>query len=336
MNRRLFLTWHAVGAAAVVLGFAVWVIVRDLPLGRAVGYDRDFLLATGWASLGLFGIVFAHILRKYVHKLGVSPEFRMKVSIEDLEKAETVLNSIRRQVLGGTLTERSDILKAAKDALKRHKVHRILRIELREGELGGPPWHVLAFPTFPLGKMFHWMHAHTFYGLAAGILVLLHGGNALHPGIGGVLEGLALLVVVSGIIGAFLWATGPAVLTARERDLSTEKAFALERNLGRKVEAAFETVEASLLPDLRKLESAGSDFPERARETLGVVTMKAPTATGVKDLLALLGQRHAVQRELKALMRVRLRMHLWRVVHIPAAMVLVVFVAVHVASVFWY
>ncbi len=333
LNRRLFQSWHGAIAGAIVLSFVGWMLATGVPAGREPGYDRTFLLATGWATLALFLVVLLHVTRKYVHKLGISPEFRMRVPIGELERAETELNAIRRQVAGGTLTDRGDVLRAAKTALRRHGVHKILRVEIEPGDgPNAPAWRVLAHPTFPLGKMFHWMHAHLFYGLAAGVLVFLHGGGALQAGLGGVLTVLALVVVGSGLVGIWFWATGPARMTADERDLSAEKAFALHENLERKVRAAYDDVDESLRAEVRSLEDAGEDFAARAKALLA----KSAGASGLTDLFALLGQRRRVAAELRRLMRRRSRMHAWRVLHIPVAIVLAAAVVVHLVSVLRY
>lgn len=331
MNLRLFQSWHGAAAGALVLAFTAWKLAAGIPAGRAPGYDRTFLLATGWASLALFLVVLAHVLRKYVHKLGVSPEFRMRVPVRDLEEAETALFAVRRAVEGGTLSEERDVRRAAEAALKKHGVQRILRIELERPE-GGGPLRVLALPTFPLGRMFRWMHAHLFYGAAAGALVLLHGGGALTAGLGGGLTLLALLVVLSGVVGALTWAKGPARMTAAERDLTAEKAHAIHENLARKVEVAYGAVEPALAERVRALEAAGADFPERARE----LVRASRGAPGLADLLALLGQRRRVGLELARLRRAKLFMHAWRVLHLPAAVVLLALLVLHVVSVLRY
>ncbi len=333
MNRRLFQSWHGVIAAAIVVSYLIWKFAANIPIGRAPGYDRTFLLATGWTSLALFLLVLLHVSRKYVHKLGISPEFKMKVPIRDLEKAETELNAIRRAVAGGTLTDREDILRAARAALQNNRVQRVLRIEVEQNTEGGDPaWRVLALPTFPLGKMFRWMHAHLYYGAAAGLLVLLHGGGALQAGLGGILTVLSLLVVASGLVGIWFWATGPVRMTREERDVSAEKAFALNENLERKVRTAYGDVASSLHDELRSLEKAGDDFVERASS----LAQKHRGSPGLTDLLALLGQRHRVARELERLTRRKLLMHAWRVLHVPIAIVLLAFVVIHVVAVLRY
>ncbi len=337
MNRRLFLSWHSVLAFAVVAGFVAWMIAGGMSPGRGPGYHRGFLLATGWTTLGLFSIVITHVMRKYAHKLGVSPEFRMRMPIEELERAEMALNEIRRKVMGGALSARADIHRAARNALKEHGVQKLLRIQLEPGtRVGDPSWRVLALPTFPLGKMFHWMHAHLFYGIAALMLVVLHAGYALRPGMGGSLEVLAGFVAITGIVGVYFWSTGPAKLTEREGDLTTEKAFALDKNLERKVDAAFEGVDPALHSEFKALQTDGGGFAEQAKLVRSKVASSGQVPAGVNDLLALLGQQNAVRGELRALRRIRMRMHAWRVVHIPAAILLLVLVAIHIYSVFAY
>lgn len=333
MNRRLFQSWHGVIAALIVVACLVWKIAASIPFGRAPGYDRTFLLATGWTALLLFLFVLLHVGRKYVHKLGISPEFKMRVPIRDLENTETELNAIRRQIAGGTLIDRNDVLRASQAALKKHRVQRVLCVEVEPGTgPGEPAWRVVARPTFPLGMMFTWMHAHLFYGAAAGLLVLMHGGGALQAGLGGILTVLSTLVVASGLVGIYFWATGPLRMTREERDISAEKAFALNENLERKVRAAYAEVDPALHGELHALEAARADFGERAR----ALAQSKKGSAGLTDLLALLGQRQRVAGELEKLMRKRLVMHAWRVLHVPAAIVLLAFVVIHVVAVLRY
>ena len=98
MNLSLFASPWAVFAALLSAGFVAWLVALGAEAGAREGSDVDILLASGWTTLAIMVGVCLYSLRKFVHKLGISPEFKMKVPLESLEQAERRLNEIRRQV----------------------------------------------------------------------------------------------------------------------------------------------------------------------------------------------------------------------------------------------
>lgn len=326
MNTVLFKSWHAIGAGALALGFTAWWAASGAG-------DRTFQLASGWAALALILVVLAYVLRKYVHKLGISPEFRMRVPIERLEKAESRLAELRARMVAERL-EDAEVLRRGRELLKQEGVHRVVKVRMETDPDGA---RVLrALPTGPLGSVARWMRVHLYYGIAAGVLVLLHGRISMHSGMGVALNLLSLLTIGSGLGGIWLWATGPRVLTDAERELSIERAHALRESLDRKVDEAYTELDPALKAILWNVEQAGDDFPQRAKAALAALPPSEDGGEAARDLLALLGQRQGVRREWEALMRVKQRMHRWRVLHIPGAILLMTAVVVHVFSVLWY
>jgi len=329
MNTVLFKSWHALVAATIVAGFMAWSIsVTDGSM------DRAFQIGTGWGALLLFVVVLGYVLRKYVHKLGISPEFRMRVPIEALEDAETRLAELRVQMAAGRLTDEADILKRAKAILRQARVQRVIKVRLEKSEQG--PRTLRAMPTGPLGSVARWMRAHLYYGIAAAVLVGMHGGLSLQSGMALALNGLTLLVVVSGLVGIAMWVTMPRLLTAAEHDLSIEKAHALRESLDRKIEAAYAEIDGPTRAIFEDVDRSPDEFSKRAAAALKAAPARAEGDRSAEDLLALLGQRHGVQKEWAALMRIKRRMNLWRLVHIPGALLLTFAVAIHVLSVLWY
>lgn len=337
MNRSLFTSWYALVAVIVAGGFVAWPWVMDIRTGPVAGSDRTFLLWSGWTALGLYLLVMAYVLRKYIHKMGISPEFRMKVGTARLEAAQKRLGAIRRQILAGTLTDARLIRDRARDALREEGVHRIVRAEVRPGADPRDPPHVIEIlPTEPLGRMAIWLRAHLYLGMAAAVLVLLHGGLAWDSPMARLLNGLSLFVIGSGLVGIAMWARGPTWLTRRERELSIEKTYALDRSLARRVTEARALIDPAIQPILHDVERGPGEFRQRAEAALQAVRELGTHVAEAQDLLAVLGQHHEVKRELHALWKIRMWINAWRVVHVPVALLLVVVVSIHVFSVLWY
>jgi hypothetical protein len=329
MSTVLFKSWHALAAAILVAAFFLWSSAATD--GASI---RTFQLASGWGALALFLIVLGYVLRKYVHKLGISPEFKMKVPIEKLEKAESRLSELRVQMASGRLVNRSDILKRANAILRQEGVRWVVKVRLEDGTASGQV--LRALPTGPLGGVAHWLRVHLYYGIAAAFLVGLHGRFALHSGISVLLNGFTFLVILSGLVGIVLWAAMPRLLTEAERDLSIEKAHALRESLDRKIEAAYAVLDPATRAIFRDVDRVGDRFPQHAAAALKAAPQRADGDRLAEDLMALLGQRHGVRREWESLMRIKRKMNLWRVVHIPGALILMSIVAIHVVSVLWY
>ncbi|MFT5052124.1 MAG: hypothetical protein ACI8QZ_003556 [Chlamydiales bacterium] len=329
MNTVLFKSWHALVAAIVVAAFVVWSSL--LPDGAA---DRDFQIVSGCAALLLLLVVLGYVLRKYVHKLGISPEFRMRVPIEKLERAETGLAEVRVQMAAGRLSGKRDILKRANAILREAGVRRVVKVRLEADDHGQAV--LRALPTGPLGTVARWMRAHLYYGIAAAILVGMHGGLSLHSGMALMLNGLTVVVVVSGLIGIAMWITMPRLLTEAEHDLSIEKAHALRESLDRKIEAAYAQIDPTTRVIFEDADRSGENFSERAGAALKAAPARDEGDRSAQDLLALLGQRQGVRADWESLTKIRRRMNMWRVVHLPSALLLTCAIAAHVVSVLWY
>ena len=329
MNTELFKSRHAFVAGLLLLGFAVWFFsTGDWESARS------FRFGSGWTALVLFAMVLAYVLRKNVHKAGISPEFKMRVPLAKLEKAESRLSGLRVLISSGKLTDPAEIMERGKAMLKQEGVQRVIKLRLLENAEGQQI--LRAVPTDPLGRMARWMHAHLYYGLAAGGMVWLHAGGMPQSSMGYALAGLTLVVVLSGIGGIFLWAVMPRILTKAERDLSVEKAHALLDSLDRKVASAYESVDASTRAVCEDVDKSGENFTQRIEAARKAAPEDAEARRQAEDLMALLGQRRQVRGEWKALMRIKQRMHVWRVVHLPAAVLLSVVILIHVVSVLWY
>jgi len=337
MNATLFRSRHALVAVGLVTLFIAFAVAGGAPLGRAPGHDRWYLITTGWVTLAAMVIVMAYVLRKYAHRGGYSPEFRMRVDHADIERADARIQQLRQRISAGSHASKKVVQAEADMILREEGVHKVNRALVTAGQSSGERFVVDVVPTEPLGRVAKWMHVHAYYGAAFGALLVLHSGVTPGSGFGWALAGLGYAVLLTGLVGIVLWAYGPSWLTARERDLSIEEANALSASLRRKRIAAIEALEPPLRGPVEQLASAKQLEPGTVQPVLQQLARSAPDrADELQDLMALLAQERAVVGELRELRRVRASFMAWRYVHIPAAILLCAAVLVHILSVLRY
>jgi hypothetical protein len=155
------------------------------------------------------------------------------------------------------------------------------------------------------------------------------------------LNGLTMLVVVTGVVGLVLWLYGPAWLTRLEHDLTTEEVFVLSRHYERRVADVLSGIQAQDPAFADALRDANVAQVPVLRAQLSNLLQEsgAPEADAdlrARDVMALCGQRLRLRAELARLSRARFAMNAWRLVHIPASIVLLAVITVHVASVWIY
>src|SRR5690606_38297881 len=79
--------------------------------------ERALRSISGWALLLILVSAAAYLLRKQMHRRGFSPEFRLRVPIEALERAQVQLAALRREVARGTLGGARVVSRAADQVL---------------------------------------------------------------------------------------------------------------------------------------------------------------------------------------------------------------------------
>ena len=88
MNLSLFKSWWCLVALLLSGGFVGWLALAERAPGARENSDVTILLTSGWTTLAVMLGVCAYSLRKFIHKLGISPEIKLKVPLERLEQAE--------------------------------------------------------------------------------------------------------------------------------------------------------------------------------------------------------------------------------------------------------
>jgi len=332
MNITLFKSVHAFFAAGILIGFWLWNRQSMLPFGREANLSAIYLLWSGWVALILYIIVVLYSLRKYVHKLGWSPEILLKAPVQAIENTKKKLSHLRTQILAGELANKSEIQKRALAVLKEEKVYQVLRLKIRKGVHGKPRFIIELHPKEPLARLSKWMHAHLFYGLTSAGLVWLHGGGNFESWMGLLLNGLSYLVIITGLIGIVFWTFGPSWLTDLEKDLTIEKASVLRNHFKKKVEECSTGLSRDVLSKFGSLSWSPRKFTIQIKSFL----KEHADAQDLEDLSILMGQQRLVEREWRFLSRARFWLNLWRFIHVPAAIVLMVVVLIHVISIWWY
>lgn len=393
MNRSLLAsTLHLPIAAAVAIGFTAWLKMKGYSVGSREGSDANYVLWSGWVAAILMYIAAAYALRKYIHRLGWSFETKNRVGIKNLERAEARISDIRRGVARGMFSSAKEVRAVCNRILKEEKVTKAVNVVVTETkEDPKKKYEIELFKNQPLGRVFKWMHAHIFYGLASWLLVYLHGGNSLQSPMGQWLNGLTWAVMATGVLGLFLWLFGPRWMTKAEGEICFEKRFVLnehyeqqmatvDEELAKKTGAAYKTkLETALrakicaakgtkpdpkapepIPDdeagkiamqvkefestldrlksnFKSLRTARVRVDGQISEALApAATLEPDVRTLFEDMAVLVCQRSRFISSLAALNRLKWITNIWRAVHIPASIVLLVVIVVHIISVWWY
>ena len=309
MNLGLYRSWHAFVALGVAAAFWLWHWLAPEGFGSRADSNVAFLLWTGWLAVACYVVLALYAVRRAVHRLRLSPEFGWKVRLPQLEQAQSFLVELQNRILRREVVGRKAVRSEMNAILRGFGVGRVLRVEIEPDPAGLGMLRLRVGPREPLGRLASWLHAHVFYGICAAILVYFHGGLRSESTMGFLLNGLSYFVIGSGVLGASLWTFGPTWLTRAEREMSIEKAFALARHYDACVAEAA-TARSS---------ATGAGVEKASRE-----------------LATLVGQRHAVQAELRRLGRFRELLRAWRLLHVPASILLLALVGVHVLGIWYY
>ena len=346
MNTSLFASRHALLASLLCAGFVAWLLALGASPGSRAGADPGYVLWSGWSALLLMLVVTLYSLRKYLHKLRLDPWARNLVTYaqvqqvaRQMERVEAALGELRLKVQKGLLSDPREVQQLTNKILSDAGVAQRMVARVERGGDATRPVSIRIETRQPLGAVSRWLHVHLYYGLASGVLVFLHGRFSLASPLGAALSGLTALVIITGLFGIWLFAVGPGWITRLERDLTIEEGFVLERHFRAKLDGI--TNDPRLDPVvkllIRDVAAAGRGFTRTAKDALLLVQKQDPVAQqALRDALVLMAQRSRVLSGYETLRRLRFWMNAWRLVHIPATVLLLGVVGVHILSVTWY
>ncbi len=198
------------------------------------------------------------------------------------------------------------------------------------------------------GRMSSWLRFHIFTGLVGPYMVLLHSSWKFN-GLAGIVTLLTLIIVISGIVGRYIYTAIP-----RTPDGVEVESFELEQQIATVEDRLAQWKSASsqstqeLARRIEKIpESSGTPF-------LGVLTrqfyewdyriqwwlekrrLDAAGRAQAEQLQKLFNRRRALRRQIKTLMVMRRLLSLWHAVHIPIGMALFISAFVHIGAAIYY
>jgi len=194
--------------------------------------------------------------------------------------------------------------------------------------------------AFNRGSMAAWLRAHIFMGMVGGYLTLLHSAGKLH-GLAGVLAGLTLVIMLSGLLGRFIYTAVPRTLEGTEISVSELLARCSE------AERLLNALEVFRLEDLPGAEPEFSGwlsvlgrrllkrrYHRRVRRALR--NLPACHRGRAAEIQRLLDTRYDLYLKLQSLAATRRLFALWHVFHVPLSIVLFTLAFIHIGAVIYY
>lgn len=189
------------------------------------------------------------------------------------------------------------------------------------------------------GKMSNWLEFHIFTGLVGPFMVLLHPGWQF-KGLAGVLSLLTILIVISGIIGRYLYTAVPR--TADGVEVALEE---LERQAAEVEEKLWQMNASGMaIADGKRnppgMEPAGEmrqavNFTIRSAGLSGLVVARNSTNFR-QEQHQLTRKRRQLNRAITARQKARQLFSFWHAVHIPIGLTLFFIAFIHIGAAIYY
>ncbi|WP_394762599.1 hypothetical protein [Phenylobacterium sp.] len=198
-----------------------------------------------------------------------------------------------------------------------------------------------------------WVSAHVYLGLALIVIGTLHTGFHFGWNVHTLAYGLMMLVITSGAVGVWAYATLPKTLSDNRAEATRKQMLARIRSLDEALLDAAQPlprIDAEIVRlSLEKTEIAGG-YWQRVMQNWDNCANKAAIAQLQPVLAGATGQQAAVLRRVDALMRdkadalaqARKQIHItallegWLFVHVPSTFALLAALVAHIVSVFLY
>lgn len=203
-------------------------------------------------------------------------------------------------------------------------------------------------PSARWGRMSSWLRFHIFTGLVGPYMVLLHSSWKFN-GLAGVVMLLTVVIVLSGIIGRYIYTAIPR--TADGREIETAE---LERQIAdlevilqrwresqpevtRVLSGAIQEVSGEAPASFFSvLARSVSEFGYRLRYWQARYRLESSYRASAGELAQLLRRKRTLQRQVSSLIFARRLLSLWHAVHIPLGIVLFSTAFVHMAAAIYY
>jgi predicted membrane channel-forming protein YqfA (hemolysin III family) len=204
-----------------------------------------------------------------------------------------------------------------------------------------------------LGTLEQWLQSHIYLGLLVMVILVLHTGGRLHDFVAVSSLALAAVVVLSGILGAILYATVPRMLTEVESDLTPEKISDQLNQMARTMariasgrSVPFQRIHDELVRESRPGVLAGwrllfAGIRKRnmrsAPEWSGLLPdVPREEQEELRQMLVISRQRKELLFKLHYQQRYKNILEAWLYIHVPFTIALLVMATVHVVMAFYY
>lgn len=195
------------------------------------------------------------------------------------------------------------------------------------------------------GRLAKWLQFHIFTGLVGPFLVLLHTSWKFN-GLAGVVMLLTLIIVISGVIGRYIYTAVPrtadgAELQARHlsdmiREVEREMEEYAAANPGMQVQRLSTIQKARASETTAVLGRVFTEWNERMQGWQEQRRAKAALRPHIKTMEKLARERRALYRQIDTLAAARRMLAVWHTIHIPIGMALFAAALVHILAAIYY
>lgn len=202
------------------------------------------------------------------------------------------------------------------------------------------------------GTLEQWLQSHIWLGVLVVIVLFFHTGGRFSDKWAVATYALVVIVVLSGILGAVLYATVPRMLTEVESNLTVEDISDQLNQLARSMariasgrSAPFQRIHDELVRQSTPGAMAGwrllvSRLGRRTKQEADwarlIALVPKEEQEELRQMLVVSRQRRELLLRLIYQQRYKNVLESWLYIHVPFTIALLVFAAVHIAAVFYY
>lgn len=198
-------------------------------------------------------------------------------------------------------------------------------------------------PGFNLGRMSLWLQAHVFTGLVGAYLVVLHSAWKFQ-GLAALLTLVTLVVVISGIIGRYIYTAVPRTLEGVEVAFAElqERLASADRQIARQGGGRLvPLLQLAAAPGtrrgwLRVLARPLLQFREQRRWQNLVQGLNDKERACAVELQAVVSERQRLQRHVDSWDATRRLLAVWHMFHVPLSGALFALAVIHIVAALYY
>lgn len=335
LGRVWFWLFLLASAAIALGGFFYWRSLRDDAGQTLPMHESSWFLWSGLVVGAMYLAAYVFSLRKWSICLRFFRTFGSHPRA-DMDGLWSGVKNINRMVVSGTLNDIRDIRTHARRLLRSTHTAGIRKAVVRNQDLG----EGLVFPLVtilhrePLGRLEIWLEVHAAFGAVGCLGSLLHADFSLHSPLGWGMTGLSLVVFLTGVYGLWMYRFGPPMLARAAFGIPYEEAALAASDLREAIEKMAPRIAAA--PFDRALLRARTVLRPGDERLTQALAASGEDRSLVRDVLVLADIRRNLLRASGPSRRIDLYLRAWKYVHVPAAILLLALLLVHVFMVMAY